>query len=111
MIVILKVKVGDYFSAGGWSGHIRSIRYDNGYPYTSLGAIPGCSISVSISNHKDANEPRPLGDNVYFHRDPFTDGIKGSQKKKNSLALRFSEYIMNQNQYNLKFGNNDTTMD
>jgi hypothetical protein len=106
-----QVRTGDWFSAGGWCGAVRSLQHNRpaaairdtssqktkGKKAPPKGvkaeagltdvdpdcATPGMAVTVMVTLHEEANEPRPIGDTVRFHRDAWT--IKQERK---SRALR-----------------------
>jgi hypothetical protein len=95
----VQVRSGDWFSAGGWCGQIRTIEHSRPTqsatkpappkgkagkkPTKASGtkaaqlpeglqpdyAGPGIAVHLLVTLHEDINEPRPLGDSVRFHRD------------------------------------------
>lgn len=120
--------MGSYFSAGGWSGHIRSITHDNN---TSLAvATAGYGVQIGVVLHKEIDEPRPLGDKVYFHSPSAvpivpisSDSSSGTKKNKSGssggkrekegnkqAAKEASEWVMIQNQMALKLGNTNISI-
>lgn len=55
-------------------------------------ASAGYGVHLSVGLNGDIGDPRPLGDRVFFHAG------------KASIARENAEYIMNQNQMELKIG-------
>lgn len=60
-----KVQIGDYFSAGGWSGYVKRIIHDNSSVWEAAGG--GCGVKLVVKLDDDIADPSPLGDTVIFY--------------------------------------------
>eukprot|EP01036_Dinobryon_divergens_P025545 gene25545-34102_t len=106
-----QVRVGDYFSAGGWSGKIRAILHD--YDKSIPIAYSGYAGCFSVSTHADISDPRPLGDRIYFlsngQNKEDAQVVPALVKKMAPIlvdkgAKALAEHIMQQQQMELALG-------
>jgi hypothetical protein len=108
---ITQVRVGDNFSAGGWSGKVRAILHD--YDKSIPLAHAGYAACFSVSTHPEIGDPRPLGDRIYF--------LSNGQNKQDAQVIpalvrkmapilvekgakALAEHIMQQQQMELALG-------
>jgi hypothetical protein len=97
--VSLQVSVGSHFSAGGWSGSVRKVVRDNHAAVQSATAGMGVHLTVIMS--KLCDDPRPLGDRIFFHGPRSgTKLSRGDMERSREAA----EGVMLQNQLQAKIG-------
>ncbi len=90
-LAVAQVAVGAHFSAGGWSGLIKSIAHDSTSVRT---ASAGFGVQLTVKLSTLINEPRPLGDKIYFH----------GPAKSFTAAKEAAEHVMLQNQMEARLG-------
>eukprot|EP01034_Spumella_vulgaris_P028198 gene28198-35014_t len=99
------VAVGEHFSAGGWCGVVRKIVHDNQAVVTSAWAGMGVHLTVVLS--KLIEEPRPLGDRIYFHGpQPGSSDRKAAKQSKSDAnkCQAAAESVVLQHQLQARIG-------
>ena len=105
-----QVRVGDYFSAGGWSGKVKVIMND-GEKSIPI-AYPGYAGFITVSVHPDKGDPRPMGDRIYFLSSSGKSsngggnwrGLSLSASQADKGAKAMAEFLMQQQQMELALG-------
>lgn len=83
---------------------VRSVSHDSEERLPSAG--PGWAVRLTVLVHKEAADPRPLGDRCFFHSPTSlaakAQGYSAGQVERAAKAM--SEYVMEQHQMELTLG-------